>query len=227
MPSSKRVVRPEGEERWRAEALRLYRRYQMEIVESLGLCPWAHRARELGQVRESVLTQASDSALKPSLSVLRELSASEVDVVLLLYPRMKVDRSDFDRFASRLRQAYVGLWPVGQAPFVCAVFHPEAQVDLADPERLIPFLRRTPDPTLQFIRASALERVRAAAGQGTEFVDVSRLRLDAPPAVPLREQIARTNHATALRLGLDTLTHKLDDIVRDRARTYRRLESSE
>ena len=60
---------------------------------------------------------------------------------------------------------------VGESPFAMAAFHPDAAADLDDPERLIPFLRRTPDPTIQLVRQEALERVRGRHPQGTAFVD--------------------------------------------------------
>jgi hypothetical protein len=200
------------EERWTRETLRLYRRYQEEIVEACGLCPWAVRARLEGRVRERALLQREDTSVEPSLDALLELAHSNVDVALLIYPRLGQGRAAFELFAARVREADVSRWPLGQAPFVCAVFHPAARADATDPERLIPFLRRTPDPTLQFLRASVLDRVRNVAAQGTQFVDPRLLHDlgEAPP--PLREQIARQNLATAERLGLETLTRPLDEI---------------
>jgi hypothetical protein len=208
------------EERWTREALRLYRRYQEEIVEACGLCPWAVRARLEGRVRERVLTQRDDTSVEPSLEAILELAESNVDVALLIYPRLTKGRTAFEHFAARVREADVGRWPLGQTPFVSALFHPEAAADTTEPERLIPFLRRTPDPTLQFLRAGVLDRVRSVAAQGTQFVDPRLLGKLGESTPPLREQIARANLATAERLGLETLTRRLDDIVRDREAAY-------
>jgi hypothetical protein len=218
-------ARAEADERWTVEAVRLYRRYQHEIVEACGLCPWAVRVRQDGRVREHVLVQREDVSVDPSLNAILALAEASVDVALLIYPRLSLGRGAFEQFAARVREADVRRWPLGEVPFVCAVFHPEADPDLTDPQRLIPFLRRTPDPTIQFLRSSVLDRVRSAGGQGTQFVDPSLFSLLTTATPPLREQIARANHATTVRLGLETLTRRLDDIVHDREVTYRALAS--
>ena len=57
-----------------AEALRVYRRYQREVVEALNLCPWAERARLEGRVTERVLLQRSAES-QLSLRAIRELEA--------------------------------------------------------------------------------------------------------------------------------------------------------
>ncbi len=104
-----------------------------------------------------------------------------------------------------------------------AAFHPDAEPDTDEPERLIPFLRRTPDPTIQLVRASVLDRVRAGTPQGTQFVDVSDLDANLEYAVPLRERIARVNLATAERMGVAELKRRMDAIVEDRHATYEKL----
>jgi hypothetical protein len=115
----------------------------------------------------------------------------------------------------------------GNNPFVLAAFHPDAKPDLSDPERLIPFLRRTPDATMQLVRGSVLDRVRSGTPQGTQFFSMGAFDPSAfvAPAPPLRERIARTNLATTERMGLDELTRRLDDIRHDRDESYRALQS--
>jgi hypothetical protein len=86
-------------------------------------------------------------------------------------------------------------------------------------------LRRTPDPTLQFLRASVLENIRNGASQGTQFVNMASLdaALSGTGQPPLRERIARANMATAERVGFDVVKGLFDDIRRDRDETYRAL----
>ncbi|HEX4446201.1 MAG TPA: hypothetical protein VH044_05680, partial [Polyangiaceae bacterium] len=124
-----------------------------------------------------------------------------------------------------LRDADSRRHDLGAVPFVFAAFHPEAEPDTADPERLIPFLRRTPDPTLQVLRASVLDSIRSGASQGTQFLDMASLEAVITGTVqpPLRERIARANLATAERIGITALRARLDDIRRDRDETYRAL----
>jgi hypothetical protein len=215
---------------WERQALRLHRRYQREVVEALGLCPWAQRAQLEGKVRERVLIQTDDRDVGPSLAAIRELADElDTDVLFLVYPRIVPARADFDDFASRVRAADAQRYPLGSVPFVFAVFHPDAEPDTGDAERLIPFLRRTPDPTLQLVRSTALDAVRSVASQGTQFVSVASAMASlsgAAPLAPLRERIARANLATATRIGVEGVRRVLDDIRRDRDEAYARLALS-
>jgi hypothetical protein len=211
---------------WTREAVRLYRRYQVEIVEECGLCPWAPRARLDGKVRERVLLQTDDRDVSAALSAIRDLVADEdAEIALLIFPRIGLNRAAFERFVAQVREADARVHPLGSIPFVFAAFHPEAEPDSSDAERLVPFLRRTPDPTIQLLRAAAVDRVRAGTPQGTQFVDIRLLDADSAAAVPLRERIARTNLTTVTRIGVDRMTAMLDAIVRDREDTYRALEN--
>ncbi len=216
---------------WQGEALRLYRRYQFEIVEACGLCPWAEPARLHDKVREKVLVQQDGESFEPSLEAITAWAADPtVEVGLLIYPRVKLGRRPFEDFVTALRNTDAARYEVGRIPFAMAAFHPDADANMTEAERLIPFLRRTPDPTLQLVRGSVLERVRSGTPQGTQFMDVQSLGAlvlpTEPAAIPLRERIARTNLATTERMGLPELTRRLDDICRDREETYRALEAA-
>jgi hypothetical protein len=204
----------------------LHRRYQTEIVEAYRLCPWAERAINDGRVREAVILQDCGDAVAPSLAAIDSWSADlTIDVAFAIYPRLLIGRQAFHDFAARVRDADTARHELGGVPFVFAAFHPEADPDTGDPERLIPFLRRTPDPTLQFLRASALDGIRAGASQGTQFLDIASLDavLSGTAQPPLRERVARANLATAERCGIAALRRHLDDIRRDRDETYRSL----
>jgi hypothetical protein len=211
------------------EALRLHDRYSREIVEAFALCPWAKRARLEGRTRTRVLLQEDARDLEPSLAEIAELAEDAgAEVAFLIFPRLAIRRQPFEQLAARVRTADAERRELGSAPFVFAAFHPEAEADTGDPERLIPFLRRTPDPTLQLLRSSVVERVRAAAPQGTAFVDPASLdafELSAAD-VPLREQIARANLDAVRRAGLDEVERRLDDIRRDRDRAYGMLQEA-
>ena len=213
------------DEEWSREAVRLHRRYQVEIVGESDLCPWAVRATQDGKVRERVSLQ-SDESLQPSLRAIDDWAADPgTEVGFLVYPRLRLARLAFHEFTARLRDADSRRHELGAVPFVFAAFHPEAEPDTADPERLIPFLRRTPDPTLQVLRASVLDGIRSGASQGTQFLDMASLEavISGTAQPPLRERIARANLATAERIGITALRARLDDIRRDRDETYRAL----
>jgi hypothetical protein len=214
------------------EALRVYRRYAVEIVEAFGLCPWAARARQSGRVSERVLLQkGSDTA--PALDCVSELAGdAKVDIGLLIFPLLTLDPLAFEHFTAFVRDRDAERHPLGKIPFAMAAFHPAVEADLSDPERLIPFLRKTPDPTIQLVRRSVLEKVRGKSAQGTGFIDEAQLEaLEAVGAVAteghdeqsLRERIAQANYQTVIDTGLVTLRARLDDIRQDRMRAYARL----
>jgi len=208
---------------WVEETLRLYKRYEQEIVTACELCPWSAKVRRDRRVAERVLLQSAPDDLAPSLAAITAVTAGGAEVALLIYPRLVMPRNEFEQFAARLNQAEVARQPLGQAPFVFAVFHPEAAPDLSEPERLIPFLRRTPDPTIQLLRSVVLDKVRQSAPQGTQFVDAASILTLQASEPSLREQIAVANLATVQRVGIGTLAERLDDILRDRIVTHARL----
>jgi len=205
------------------EALRLNARYVSEVVERFGLCPWAERARREGRVKTLVLLQDSPTLFEPSLSSMAELAADEtVEVAMLVYPRLDLGRLDFEHFGRQLRQLDAQRYEVSSIPLAMATFHPDASPDMTDAERLIPFLRRTPDPTIQLVRYSVIERARGQFSEGTEFYHPGLHDLDRLEKKPirLREQIALNNLESVREAGLEAFEAVLSDIRRDRDETY-------
>lgn len=209
------------------EVLRLNRRYLDEVVEAFALCPWALRARLDGHVTERVFTQDFPDFFAESLDALSELAGREmIEVGLFIYPRLRLSRLDFEHFVRRLRQLEEDRHPVGEVPLAMAAFHPDAEPDLEDAERLVPYLRRSPYPTIQVVRRTALDRVRGGSDEGTAYLDLSlvaSLDVHRPVSPPLRERIAHANLATVRRVGKDTVEAVLRDILRDRDETETRL----
>jgi hypothetical protein len=211
------------------ETLRLNRRYVVEIVEHFGLCPWADRARREGHVTEVVFDQTDPDRFEASLDRVKELEPQTViDVALFIYPKIGLNRLDFEHFARRLRALDAERHPPGRIPFALAAFHPDAAAVLANPDRLVPFLRRSPDPTIQLVRETTLSRVRGDL-HGTSFYAPEVLLRDAGP-VPepdIRERIAQANHDTVSRVGVETFEAIFQDILRDRDETRLRLAKGE
>ncbi|MEI9938520.1 MAG: DUF1415 family protein [Pseudomonadota bacterium] len=211
----------------RNEALRVYRRYMLEVVEGFTLCPWAAAARRDGHVVEAVILAENQADPQQSLTLLESLKwQAETDIALFIYPDLELGRLGFESFVRTLRERDAARHEVGTIPFAMAAFHPDARPDLNEPERLIPFLRRTPDPTIQVVRCTALERVRGNSQEGTSFFDLSNLgTLPLPQKEPvsLRQRIAQANLDTALEVGIDTLESLFQDIRRDRDESYARI----
>ncbi len=217
------------DERLRAEALRVYRRYAIEVVEAMEFCPWAAKARRDGVVGERVI-------LAPGEPIEEALAAAEVvaadgrlEIGLLIFPRMRLERRAFERFVARVREADATRSAPRPVPLAMAAFHPDAAADLAAPARLTPFLRRTPDPTIQLVRQSTLDSVRKHEQSGTAFLDPASLadmsfeeleELGQPAAVPLHERVAKANLEAVKARGVAEIEAILTDIRADRDRAY-------
>jgi hypothetical protein len=217
-------------EEWQSEAVRLHQRYSVEIVEHYGLCPWAERARLAGRTTVHALLPPLDATTTPSVEVLEKWGGDEgIEVAFLLYPRSRLSRVDFDAFVAQVQEQASGRHAIGQAPFALAAFHPDARPDMQTAERLVPFLRRTPDPCIQAVRMSVLQRVRSGTPQGTQFVDLDAILEFASrkEEVPLRERIARANLATVREASVEEVERRLADIRQDRERSYAALEARE
>lgn len=210
------------------EAIRVYRRYAVEIVEGLSFCPYAERARTEGRTEEIVIVGElpTDEAVGERIEEVAE--DEQIEIGLVVFPRLTLSRPMFGRWVEILRKQHAARR--GSAVLALEGFHPDAEADLSNAERLTPFVRRTPDPTIQLTRLRALERVRRGTPTGTAYVDPSALDLDVLSKEvekrPLHERIADLNLETVRDLGVEAVEDKLEDILRDRDRSYRAIDPS-
>ena len=215
------------------EARRVYRRYAVEIVETFTLCPYARRARQESRTREVVILGAApdDGELEAAVEHLNEDEGVEIGLVLL--PRVDLDPRDFEHRVQALRRTHQARH--GGALVALEAFHPQADADASSARLLIPFLRRTPDPTIQVARLSVLERLRRGRAGGTGLVDLDALeaaladpssKVDELLAAPetLHERIAENNLATFRGPEGDRMCSVLDAIFDDRDRSYEAID---
>jgi hypothetical protein len=196
-----------------AEVRRLLERYLVEIVEAYELCPWARAAREGGELAVEILWQqpAEDAWVAAAEHQLARPAARVVMVIAPEWPGTRVAlRALRDRVAARIPTAGV------------ADFHPDAPLELATAAKLVPFLRRSPDPLLQLVPLALLDTVRAAPPPPALADQARMLGGQAPgPRGNVVERLAAANHA---RVSTDAVVFaaKLDEIAADRARSYAR-----
>lgn len=198
----------------RAEVLRVFERYLVEIVEAYDLCPWARGAREGGEVAADVVwgTPDDDAWVRAAEAL---LARPATRVAMVIAPELAIApaalRAVRDRVAARLVRAGV------------AEFHPGAALDLASPARLVPFTRRAPDPLLQLVPLALLEAVRGAPPAASLAAQAQMLGgRAAAPRVDVAARIAAANHATVAR-AREAIEATLADIARDRAASYARV----
>ena len=192
----------EGNARAGREALRLNARYVEEVVIGWGLCPWAARAWNDGQVDQRVFTDAAlDDARRPARSSTSSVARPDAAIGLAIFPRVACTVGAWEQFAEHVRRTPPAIrsWPRRFIPTTARARSAPTPSSIA--ARLVPFIRRTPDPTLQLVRASLVDRLR-----GEVSADV-----------------ARANFANVTGRGLAALDALLTDIRRDRDASYARL----
>ena len=107
---------------------RIHDRYLVEIVESLGLCPFARRTRELGRVHRPLWWTEADAPGAPECAAElgRVVAANpDAEIVLLTFVDLAgrfTGPAAFDGFVAELREA----WAAADGPvFFMVGFHPE------------------------------------------------------------------------------------------------------
>lgn len=214
-------------------------RYLVEIVEQLGLCPFARRSREQGRVHrplQHVLRDDDDRLATSTAKWLQSIVAAHDDAEILLPTFVFApahrhhDPESFAGFVSLLRLAYDDTAAPG---FFMVAFHPgfappDSPHRRNTPESLVPLLRRTPDPVIQCVRIDVLERARVVAQQSAmarmrdrfagDTVMLAMLERSVQSDSELSAEIARTNFdAVGDGDGRAELERRVADILTERA----------
>lgn len=163
---------PAGQAPSEAAVQAVHERYQVEVVEGLGLCPFARRSRELGRVHRPTYIAVDDQDCVEPRKVAEDLAAlirahADTEIVLLTFPVPPAhpwrDPARFEAFLKALRPIWDALAP---SEFFMVAFHPELRPPADRPlnrDSLVSLLRRSPDPVIQCVNATILEDVRAQA----------------------------------------------------------------
>lgn len=198
----------------RAEVIRVFERYLTEIVERYDFCPWARLTREGGELAVDVLwgTPTVDAWASACHAL---LARPEIRVAMVIAPELVITPSDLHG----LRAEVAACVPSAGV----ADFHPEATMDLTTPARLVPYIRRSPDPLLQLVPFAILDQVRGPQGS-TKRADQAHILGGhaAPPRPDAAARIAAANHAT-VSADADEMARTLASIAADRAVSYARV----
>lgn len=149
-----------------AEALARHRRYQEDVVEKYAVCPYAKAARQAGRLRAHVILGASPDPRELQTLIDEWAEDAECDVAFVIAPGFNEGIEAFDQWA-----AAVGA--LRSDEFLGAPFHPSVPPDAG----VVRFLRQTPDPTVQLVRRSKLDEVRAQ--DPPHYQDIFALNLHA------------------------------------------------
>ncbi len=207
----------------------------------MSLCPFARRSREQGRVHRPVFMSADARELDPepvAQHLARLISeVADVEIVLLTFPvppgHRWLDAAAFERFLARLRPVWQALPPPRE--FYMVTFHPQPKRLQDRPltaDSLVPLLRRSPDPVIQCVDATMLDRVRKQAQERArdrmlrdlEARDPELAALFARSIAPdpeLSSDIARQNfQQLGDPVGLGRLEAKLAELLAERERAY-------
>jgi hypothetical protein len=197
------------------EARRLALRYLTEVVECFDLCPWAAPARARGELWLDVV-DADDVAD----AIARFLAAPGAVVGLVVVPTLAGPPSTLRALRDELLAGAVG------RDVALADFHPAAALDRSHASRLVPFLRRSPDPMLQAVRHADLASLHRRPPPMSAADQAAVLAGKSVPAFrdPIAE-VAATNLRTFAEHEAELMV-RLDDIHADRARTYAALAAA-
>jgi len=196
------------------EAIRLHHRYQSELIERFSVCPWAKSARVEGRTRVHVLVEpeVDPVSLSPLLDAWAEDGPAEVGFIIA--PRFDGDHAAFAELAQAVGALRADV-------FLSAAFHPGAP----GVSGTIHFLRQSPDPTVQLVRRSRLDAIRAE--DPPHYTDIFHLSLReleaATPPRTIAASVLVHNERLIEREGRGALQAIIDDIRSDRDRTYAQL----
>lgn len=209
------------QQRLEALALQANDRYVMDLLERENLCPYAKAGRERGATLRRVHFAVTDD-LTPVARVFDEVAPSKLEVVQVIFPLVEVEAHVFARFVNEVTEALNRRQ--GRPVFASAALHPGLGYRRETATGLISLFRHAPDPTLQWVRLETLDNIYRGRKGGTSFVDLTNLShlLEATtPKRDLYDEIARTNQATAERLGIDALAERLARLSDETQAAYR------
>jgi hypothetical protein len=211
------------------EALRIHARYVREVVVAYDLCPWAKGLLEGGPLERRVVLgeQWCPRMEEQTHAHVEDIANHEGwEVSFVIFPQLETTAAAF-RSAVSKQELLHAEDERGAVPLAMAAFHPEASAHLDDPHRLVPFLRRSPDPTIQLVRRDALARARRKTDEGSTFVNGIEAFLalqKKKPEISVAQRIAEANLRTVSRHGADHFEAIFDEIARDRAQSYARCQ---
>jgi hypothetical protein len=227
---------------------RIHDRYLHEVVESLNLCPFARRSREVGRV-ERPLFWVDEHGPSPAACA-AEVAAvhariPEIEIILLTFLVPEGHRfgepSGFEELVRSLRSVYEEEYATrARGPrFYMVPFHPRNTTPpgrALTPESLVSLIRRTPDPVIQCVRAELLDDVRRQAQRGAAIRFREEMAKFGPEIVALVEHAVQTDpelSSEIARRNFDAVGGErervrfesvINEIMADRARSYTRPE---
>jgi len=222
-------ISPETKAAIESAALESNDRFLETFLEPNSFCPFSRGGRQRGQTVRFVY-YADTTDLTPLLDRMADAARDPSKLVIqVIVPMIEVSAEAWSRFCHEVTA--VGNDRLRDGPgngdnlYAVAPLHPELRYSSSNPFALIPLFRRTPDPTIQWVRLDALESLYSGRTGDTVYADLDDLEsfLAKPRRNPLFDRIAETNMKMALRLGIPEVERSLRDLARSAQDRYARI----
>lgn len=198
-----------------AAAIEANERYITEFLEEHAFCPFSRGGRAQGQTVRYV-HYASTTSVAPLIELMAQAAKNpKWMVVQVLLPMIDVDAEEWIAFCNELTALANAKLGAGNDVYAVAAMHPKLRYQQSNPGALIPLFRRSPDPTIQWVRLDDLEALYAGRSGETKVVDLSdpASLVEAEEQAPLFERITEANQEMANSLGLGKVEEKLADFA--------------
>jgi hypothetical protein len=211
-------------------ALDYHSRWVDNFIEGANWCPFARSSRLAGRTTLKALSCAP--ALGDPLTHWDELPAwlldfadsPDAEVMQVVVPRVMCTAADWEHRAKQMLDEFQALRG-GRSVLALAAFHPQLMLRYETPPGLIPLLRRSPLPAIQFVRLDALARVKKGRDNADRFVSPGSPEFHALLLQPVRESISdaitRTNFDTIKTAGRASVEASLHALAEEAANALR------
>ncbi len=204
-------------------ALHANDRYLLEVIERYAFCPYAKEGRVAGETARFVY-YAETASLEPLLDLMEETCRSNIVVTQIIFPLIEIDPARFVRFCVDLTA--LGHERMGELVLAVAPLHPSLEFG-EDPHAMVPLFRRSPDPTIQWVRLDGLKALYEGREGDDEYIppeEIGRYLEAHPKGKPrLYDRICETNAVMARRLGVEAVVEMLAEISSEARARYHRL----
>jgi hypothetical protein len=198
-------------------------RYIVEFLEEHAFCPFSRGGRAQGQTVRYV-HYASDTSIAPLVEYMAAAAKNpKWMVVQVILPMIEVDPEEWIQFCNHLTAVANASLDAGGDVYAAAAMHPALRFQRSSPGALIPLFRRSPDPTIQWVRLDDLEALYAGRSGKTKVVDLDdpQWLLEAEEQEPLYERIAEANMKMVDQLGQSEVEEALAEFTSSLKKRYR------
>ncbi len=188
----------------KAVALDANHRYLTEQIEEHSFCPYSRGGRAQGQT-DRYVHYYTESDTRPLIDfMVKAASDPSLVVVQVILPMVETGPEEWIEFCHKVTDLGNEHLGAGTETFAVAPLHPALPYNDSTPFALIPLLRRSPDPTIQWVRLDGLDALYAGRERDTKYVDPENIMafMQQKHRQPLFDRIAETNLLMANRLGI-------------------------